>query len=155
MEIVVAGFLACGLPKDMSCDVVSLSSCPASPSRRMKLTIFRRAHESACHPAQFICKYRRSGRLSILRVMSEWWWWWCCCEIVWWMVVSLRSALGFGGGSSAWELIDWKSTMSRTSDFLRPDSSQIALRNTFLMRCSLVDSGEAVVTPIRSIYLSH
>ncbi len=32
------------------------------------------------------------------------------------------------------------------------DSSKSDQRNTFLMRPSLVDSGEAVVTPIRSVY---
>ena len=48
MQVIIARLLPRGLPKDVSCDCVSLPSC-FWLGGKLKLTIFRRAHESSCH----------------------------------------------------------------------------------------------------------
>jgi len=72
--------------------------------------------------------------------------------VLWFFGVELEFAFKFGGGSSAWVLkVQVHDVLDRQRQ-AAADSSESDKRNTFLMRSSLVDSGEAVVTPIRSVY---
>lgn len=131
----------------MSCAAVSLPSCPPAQFADETYDISTRAR--ICLPSGLnLYVYNGEAKDFVYCDYQQ------VVVVLWLFGVELEFAFKFGGGSSAWAWVS-KVQVHDVLDSQRQavaDSSESEKRNTFLMRSSLVDSGEAVVTPIRSVY---